>query len=100
MAELLVAADLRCVFSHGTKQIPGYIQKIQQGQVNPRPNIKVVTESPTAFGTRMATAAWGICHVIMARRKLLPRPRSMVLLQSPHTITSILVLLTTTFAWP
>lgn len=49
MAELLVGADLRCVFSHGTKQIPGYIQKIQQGQVNPRPNIKVVTESPTAL---------------------------------------------------
>ena len=69
MAELLVQTDLRCVFSHGTKQVPEYIRMIREGRVNPRPEIKVVDEStitavldgdggmghfPCYRGTRMA----------------------------------------------
>ena len=49
MADVLVRCDLRCVFSHGTRQLPHYIPLMQEGQVNPRPEVKVVEESPTTL---------------------------------------------------
>lgn len=47
MAELLVQNDLRCVFSHGTRQLPEYLHLLLQGKVNPRPQISVRDETPT-----------------------------------------------------
>jgi LDH2 family malate/lactate/ureidoglycolate dehydrogenase len=47
IASLLVLTDLRGVFSHGTRQTPGYVQMMLDGKVNPRPNVRVVDESPT-----------------------------------------------------
>ena len=49
MSELLVANDLRCVFSHGTLQIPDYVRKITTGAVNPRPELRDVSESTGAL---------------------------------------------------
>ena len=49
MSELLVANDLRCVFSHGTQQIPDYVRKIVTGAVNPRPKLRDVSESAGAL---------------------------------------------------
>ena len=46
LADLLVATDLRGVFSHGTRQLPRYTQMILDGRVNPRPITKVVDDSP------------------------------------------------------
>ena len=47
LANLLVLTDLRGVFSHGTRQTPGYVQMMLDGKVNPRPNVQLVEESPT-----------------------------------------------------
>ena len=47
MAQLLVQNDLRCVFSHGTRKLPDYLPLLLQGQINPRPQVSVVTETPT-----------------------------------------------------
>ena len=47
MANLLVLTDLRGVFSHGTRQTPGYVQMMLDGKVNPRPNVRVVDDTPT-----------------------------------------------------
>ncbi len=47
LAELLVLTDLRGVFSHGTRQVPGYVQMMLDGKVNPRPNVRLVDETPT-----------------------------------------------------
>ena len=47
IANLLVLTDLRGVFSHGTRQTPGYVQMMLDGKVNPRPNVRSVDESPT-----------------------------------------------------
>ena len=33
MARLLVETDLRGVFSHGTRQIPGYVRMMREGRV-------------------------------------------------------------------
>ncbi|MCC6445196.1 MAG: Ldh family oxidoreductase [Armatimonadetes bacterium] len=49
LAELLVLNDLRGVFSHGTQQMGSYIGKIQKGLINPRPNVRIVSESPTTL---------------------------------------------------
>jgi ureidoglycolate dehydrogenase (NAD+) len=46
-AELQVETDLRNVHSHGTRMAPGYIRGIQKGEINPRPNIRVVSEGPS-----------------------------------------------------
>jgi LDH2 family malate/lactate/ureidoglycolate dehydrogenase len=47
ITDLLVATDLRGVFSHGTQQTAGYARAILTGKVNPRPAIRLVEESPT-----------------------------------------------------
>ena len=46
LAKILNINDQRCLFSHGTQQVPYYLQKIKDGDVNPRPNISVVSEAP------------------------------------------------------
>ena len=47
IAGCLVQVDLRGVFSHGTRQVPGYVSKYRQGMLNPRPTISVVRDTPT-----------------------------------------------------
>ena len=47
LGELLVRSDMRCVYSHGTGQTPGYLHKILDGAVNPTPTVTVVSESET-----------------------------------------------------
>ncbi|MDP6040210.1 MAG: Ldh family oxidoreductase [Candidatus Latescibacteria bacterium] len=49
LANILNINDRRCLFSHGTRQVPYYLQRIKDGDVNPRPNISVVSEAPGAL---------------------------------------------------
>ena len=46
LARLLVTNDLRGVFSHGTRQVPAYVEHFRAGRLNPRPQVAVVSESP------------------------------------------------------
>ena len=46
MGGILAENDQRCVFSHGTRRFPGYLEMIEQGRVNPTPEIRTVSESP------------------------------------------------------
>lgn len=48
MADALVAADLRGVFSHGTRQTASYLTLFKEGKLNPRPKVQVAQESPTS----------------------------------------------------
>ena len=76
MARLLVETDLRGVFSHGTRQTPGYVCRMRDGTVNPRPTIRVVSETRT---TQVLDGDGGLGHHRRATRGLiglLPRPRS------------------------
>lgn len=59
MAELLVLTDLRGVHSHGTRQTPGYVNMMREERVNPRPKVKVVSETPT---TRVYDGDGGMGH--------------------------------------
>jgi LDH2 family malate/lactate/ureidoglycolate dehydrogenase len=45
VADHLVEADLRGVHSHGVIRVPTYVQQLQAGRLNPRPNIRVVVDN-------------------------------------------------------
>ncbi len=45
-ADVLVQADLRGIDSHGMARLSRYVTGIQQGMMKPRPNPKVVRETP------------------------------------------------------
>ena len=47
MADLLVATDLRGVFSHGTRQAGRYVQLLRDRELNPMPEVRVERETPT-----------------------------------------------------
>ena len=42
----LISADLRGLASHGISRVRVYIDRLQSGQVNRRPNIKLLTDKP------------------------------------------------------
>jgi LDH2 family malate/lactate/ureidoglycolate dehydrogenase len=49
LATILTRNNQRSIYSHGTGQIPHYMDVIKRGEVNPRPNVTVVTEAPGAL---------------------------------------------------
>ncbi len=59
MARLLVETDLRGVFSHGTRTAAGYVRRMLEGSVNPRPSVRVVTETKT---TQVLDGDGGLGH--------------------------------------
>ena len=48
-AEVLVWANLRGVDSHGVLRIPRYVEQVEKGVMNPRPNIQIQNEMPATF---------------------------------------------------
>ena len=46
LADRLVTNDGRCLYSHGSRQLPHYLENLNGGNVNPEPNVQVVS----AFG--------------------------------------------------
>ncbi len=48
ISRLLVNGDLRGVRSHGTRAVNGYCKRFENQSCNPRPNIQVLHETPTA----------------------------------------------------
>ena len=49
VADLLVANDLRGVFSHGTVQMATYAILMRDGKLNSRPDVRVVKETPVSL---------------------------------------------------
>ncbi len=49
LATILARNNQRCIYSHGTGQIPHYLERIRVGAVNPAPEVTVVTEAPSAL---------------------------------------------------
>src|SRR5262249_8658821 len=85
VAACLVGADLRGVDTHGAVRLPGYLERVRRGLINPRPilNPKRVTPVAAALdgengfgfvvGTRAVDEAVAIAHefgvgVVAARR--------------------------------
>jgi LDH2 family malate/lactate/ureidoglycolate dehydrogenase len=49
LAALLVANDLRGVFSHGTRQIATYARLMRDGRLNPQPQVRTVRETAVSL---------------------------------------------------
>src|SRR5579871_6919517 len=85
VARCLVLADLRGVDTHGLQTLPHYLERVRQGLINPRPDLKVERVTPMvgsldgqdAFGFVVATKAmaeaidmageFGVCIVSALR---------------------------------
>lgn len=48
VAEVLVWANLRGADSHGVQRVPRYVELIDDGEINPRPTIRIELETPAA----------------------------------------------------
>lgn len=46
-ADVLINADLRGVDSHGVARLSGYVRLFDHGRLNPKPNIKILHETPS-----------------------------------------------------
>jgi LDH2 family malate/lactate/ureidoglycolate dehydrogenase len=64
VAQLMVEASLRGSDTHGVIRMPLYVRRIRGGGVNPRPNIRVVSEKPSAA---LIDGDNGFGHLVMRR---------------------------------
>ena len=64
LAELMVEADLRGSDTHGVIRLPIYVRRIRAGGVNPTPDIRVVSERPSAA---LVDGDNGMGHLVMRR---------------------------------
>jgi LDH2 family malate/lactate/ureidoglycolate dehydrogenase len=69
LARLLVLNDLRGVFSHGTRQVPAYVDHFRQGRLNPHPEVRVLSDMGTTVvvdgdGGLGYFPAWRAAHLV------------------------------------
>lgn len=64
VAALMAESDARGGDAHGIFRLPQYVKQIQQGAVNPRPNIRVLNNRP---GTALIDGDNSLGHLIMKR---------------------------------
>lgn len=69
-AQVLVWADLRGMGSHGVMRVPRYVAWIRTGELNPRPNITVQTETPACVLLDADRAAGPVAMVYATRAAL------------------------------
>lgn len=75
-AEVLIWANLRGVDSHGVLRIPWYLELVDKGQMNPRPNIQVLRETPAALLID-ADRAFGPVVTTFAMKQVMEKARQM-----------------------
>jgi LDH2 family malate/lactate/ureidoglycolate dehydrogenase len=64
MADHLVEADLRGVYSHGVLRVEPYVQRLKAGGMNPRPNVRILRETA---GTALVDGDNGAGQVVGVR---------------------------------
>jgi len=75
-AEVLVWANLRGVDSHGVQRIAEYARRVDAGQMNPRPKIQVLKETPATILIE-ADHAFGPVVTTFAMEKVMGKARGM-----------------------
>lgn len=63
-AAAIVEADLRGAPSHGVRLLPGYVERLRAGGINPRPRLRVTREGPAVA---LLDGDHGMGHVVAAR---------------------------------
>lgn len=74
-AEVLVWANLRGVDSHGVLRIPSYIQSIEAGGMNCRPDVRIERETPATLLVE-ADHAFGPVVTKMVMRRVIDKART------------------------
>ena len=64
LADLMVEADLRGSDTHGVIRLPLYVRRIRAGGVNPKPDIRIVSDQPAAA---LIDGDNGMGHLVMRR---------------------------------
>ncbi len=64
LANLMVKADLRGSDTHGVIRLPLYLRRIRAGGINPKPDIRVVSDRPSAA---LIDGDNGMGHLVMRR---------------------------------
>jgi L-2-hydroxycarboxylate dehydrogenase (NAD+) len=64
VAALMAESDARGGDAHGVFRLPQYVKQIQGGAVNPRPNIRVVSER---LSSGLIEGDNGLGHLVMTR---------------------------------
>jgi LDH2 family malate/lactate/ureidoglycolate dehydrogenase len=64
LATLMVEADLRGSDTHGVIRLPLYIRRLRAGGINPTPNIRVLSDRPSAA---LIDGDNGMGHLVMRR---------------------------------
>ncbi len=63
VADHLVEADLRGVYSHGVLRVQPYLERLRAGGMNPRPKIRVLRETPGTAVVDGDNGAGQVCGV-------------------------------------
>ena len=71
-ADVLIAADLRGIDSHGIARMSGYARLFKAGRINPNPRMKIVREKKSVF-TLDADSALGLVSAPFAMELVLKR---------------------------
>ena len=74
-AEVLVAANVHGVDSHGVSRIPGYVRSVKSGRVSPSVSIRVLKETPTT-ATWDCTGGFGQVYARMAMEEAIRKAES------------------------
>lgn len=74
LADLLVQNDQRGVFSHGSRQIAAYARLLRDGQLNPRPEVRIEREHTVTLlvdgdGGLGYFPSWEAAHALVPRAK-------------------------------
>lgn len=64
VAALMAESDARGGDAHGVFRLPQYVKQIQEGAVNPRPNIRIVSDKA---GTALVDGDNALGHLVMKR---------------------------------
>lgn len=76
LADLLVANEVRCLYSHGSRQLDHYLDYIGAGKVNPEPDVRVVSDyGATAVIDGDGGMGYFACRVAM--RQVLEKTRAL-----------------------
>ncbi len=73
-AEVLIWANLRGMDSHGVLQIPFYLREVDDGYMNPKPDIRVLKETPTTMVIE-ANQAFGAVVTTFTMNKVIKKAK-------------------------
>ena len=68
LADVLLTNETRCVYSHGSRQLPHYLEHLNGGGINPQPEVKVTADfGATAVIDGDGAIGYLACRVAMER---------------------------------